>query len=352
MSVYLRIRFACLAVAGAFLAGCHSGPHHHHAPEPLPVAPPEIPRELDKVSLPDYIIEPPDVLTINGINLLPKSPYRLNPLDVLTVNTIGLPEGLDLAGQFAIQPDGEVQLGYLLGGIKIAGLTVDEAREQIRSRLDEVAQDADVWIQLENIAPIQQIIGEHLVAPDGRVNLGSYGRVRVVGLTVEEAARAIERHLEPQLESPKVSVDVFGYNSKVYYVITQGASLGDQVIILPYKGNETALDAIGQIEGLTAVSSTQMWLARPGFRAETGPKVLPIDWQAITKQADATTNYQVLPGDRIYVAQDHLVDFDNRFAKLVSPIERLMGVTLLSTNTVQRIKFFHQFNSGGNFGGF
>jgi polysaccharide export outer membrane protein len=138
----------------------------------------------------------------------------------------------------------------------------------------------------------------------------------------------------------------------VYYVITQGASLGDQVVILPFKGNETALDAIGQIEGLTAVSSTQMWLARPSFRAETGAQVLPIDWQAITKQADATTNYQILPGDRLYVAQDHLVNLDNRFAKFFSPIERLMGVTLLSTNTVQRIKFFHQFNGGSGFSGF
>jgi polysaccharide export outer membrane protein len=55
------------------------------------------------------------------------------------------------------------------------------------------------------------------------VNLGTYGRVRVVGLTMDEARRAIEMHLSQFLESPQIALDVMGYNSKVFYVVTQGA---------------------------------------------------------------------------------------------------------------------------------
>ncbi len=48
------------------------------------------------------------------------------------------------------------------------------------------------------------------------------------------------------LENPEVSVSVFSYNSKVYYVITQGAGMGDGVFRFPVTGNETVLDAVSQ----------------------------------------------------------------------------------------------------------
>jgi len=203
-------------------------------------------------------------------------------------------------------------------------------------------------VRLVQIATEQQISGEHLVAPDGRVNLGAYGRVSVVGMTIEQATEAIEQHLQSFLEQPKISVDVYGYNSKVYYVITQGAGLGDGVNIIPVRGNETVLDAIGQIQGLTPVSSNKMWIARPSLNGQC--QVLPIDWEAITQRGDAQTNYQILPGDRVYVAEDKLIAADNLLAKIVAPIERLMGVTLLSTDTIQRLVFFEE--TATNRGGF
>ena len=349
LAMHLR-HLVLIAAILTTAVGCHLGHEKKH--EVFPIAPPEVPRELDKVILPDYIIEPPDILTITGINLLPKEPYGLNPLDWIQVSTIGLPEKLEINTTFQIQPNGTILLGPVFGDVTVVGLTLEKAREAIHKQISAAARDVEVLIQLNNFAPLQQIVGEHLVAPDGRVNLGSYGRVRVVGMTIEEATTAIEEHLSDTLEQPQVAVDVFAYNSKVYYVITQGAGLGDQVIVLPFKGNETALDAIGQIEGLTAVSSTEMWLARPTFQNETGPQTLPINWNAITKQGDATTNYQILPGDRLYVAQDKLVNIDNKFAKFFSPIERIMGATMLSTSAVQRIKFFNnrQNIGGGGFG--
>ena len=71
------------------------------------------------------------------------------------------------------------------------------------------------------------------------ITLGGYGSVSVVGMTVEQAKTAIEWRLSQLLEEPEVSVKVYSYNSKVYYVITQGAGLGDQVVRLPVMGNET-----------------------------------------------------------------------------------------------------------------
>src|SRR5262249_31490581 len=145
----------------------------------------------------------------------------------------------------------------------------------------------------------QQIAGEHIVGPDGKLTLGTYGKVYVTGMTQEQAKAAIETHLSQFLERPEVSVDVFAYNSKVYYIVTQGAGLGDGVVRFPITGNETVLDAISQISGLEAVSSKRIWIARPAPFGTGHDQVLPVDYCAIVQRADPATNYQVLPGDRL-----------------------------------------------------
>jgi polysaccharide biosynthesis/export protein len=317
---------------------------------PVPYIPPAIPRELSKTTLPDYIIEPPDVLSIEAVGLLPKLPYQLRPLDVVSVATTGLPPESDITGQYAIQPNGSIQFGSI-GVVMAAGRTSEELQQAILEVLERDFKAPQAWVTLDQFAAQQQIIGEHLVAPDGKVNLGTYGRVRVVGMAIEEATEAIEAHLSQYLEDPQIALDVLGYNSKVFYVITQGAGLGDQVVILPAKGNETVLDAIGQIQGLTSNSSTRMWIARPGSNECTGDQILPVDWLAVTQRGDAATNYQVLPGDRLYVSEDKLVAFDTRLGKLIAPAERIFGFTSLMTSTVSSLTFFKAQGARGGFGG-
>src|SRR5690606_9968636 len=167
--------------------------------------------------------------------------------------------------------------------------------------------------------------------------------------TMEEATAAVEAHLSLYLEDPQIALDVLGYNSKVYYVITQGAGLGDRVVILPARGNETVLDAIGQIQGLQSNNSTRMWIARPGCNEAGGDQILPVDWVAVTQRGDVCTNYQVLPGDRVYVSEDKLVALDTALAKIFAPVERVFGVTLLGTQTANSFATFGQTNGGGGF---
>lgn len=319
------------------------GCHQFLVPEPRHLAPAgpalanRTPRELHKAILPEYTIEPPDVLVVRAIHVVPKPPYRLRTLDSIAISVVGTLQDEPISGVFPIEPGGMVHLGFTYGRVKVAGMTVEEAQDAIEDHLLQYLKDPDVSVALAEIATQEQIDGEHLVAPDGRVTLGSYGSVSVVGLTKSEAKQAIEAHLSRVLEDPEVSVDVLGYNSKVYYVITQGAGLGDNVFSFPSTGNETVLDAIAQITGLDETSSTKIWIARPGRNNNGCDQILPVDWAAITKLGNADTNFQVLPGDRVYVAEDHMVAFDTFVGKVVSPFERLFGFTLLGTQTVTRL---------------
>lgn len=336
------LKLLCLAALLLVSAGCRVIYPAREPCNPQPVIPAVIPREQAKVTMPDYIIEPPDILTINAISLIPRSPYQLSQLDVVSISTAGLFEEGTIAGEYTVQPNGTIQLGYEYGAIAAAGKTVEQLQADILNQLRKNYRNAQVWITLLQTSAQQQIAGEHLVAPDGKVNLGTYGRVRVVGMTIEEAQRAVQTHLSQYLDNPQIALDVFGFNSKVFYVVTQGAGLGDQVVIIPSKGNETVLDAIGQIQGLQSTSSTRMWIARPGYNDCGGDQILPVDWVAITQRGDIKTNYQILPGDRLYVSEDKLVALDTAIAKMVSPIERLFGVTLLGTQTAQRLAFFEE----------
>jgi len=121
-------------------------------------------------------------------------------------------------------------------------------------------------------------------------------------------------------------------------VITAGAGLGDNIRRIPVTGNETVLDAVSYVGGLSQVSSKQVWIARPapgGFGCE---QILPVEWDAITQGGSAATNYQLMPGDRLYIAEDRLLAANNFIGKVISPIERLFGVTSLGASTIRGLQ--------------
>jgi len=297
----------------------------------------DIPKELNKAILPTYTIEPPDILLIDAIHVVPKTPYVLKTLDSLEIQVQGTLPDAPIGGIYQIGPGGQVNLGFSYGSLDVTGMTPEEVEEALTKQLKETLNTPVVNVSLAELAAQQQIIGEHLVGPDGTVTLGTYGSVQVVGMTIAEAKLAVEEHLSQFLDSPEISVDVFAYNSKVYYVITQGAGRGDRVYRFPITGNETVLDAIAQVNGLEQVSSKNIWIARAGRNRRGRHQILPIDWNGITQYGEIDTNYQILPSDRVYVAEDKLIAFDTGIGKLISPLERIVGFTLLGTGMVTRL---------------
>jgi polysaccharide export outer membrane protein len=178
--------------------------------EPYPITPPEalphspVPRELDMVSLPPYVIEPPDILMINAVKIVPKPPHHLEPFDGILVRVVDA-SGLQIIGDaYVIDPEGMIDLGPEYGRVSVVGLTVVEAHDAIRRHLAAMLEDPEVSVSLAFSAGAQQIVGEHLVGPDGQVNLGTYGSVYVAGMTIDEARETIERKLSNFLLDPQV----------------------------------------------------------------------------------------------------------------------------------------------------
>lgn len=328
-----------LLVAVIALTGCQDfnpGLDYYHPSMERPVPPAlEPPRELAKTSLPSYRIEPPDVIQVQMLKMVPITPYRIQVYDVLQISVLGALPDQPIQGLYLVEAEGTVDLGLAYGSVRVAGLTVDEARDVVQRQLSQVLAAPEVVLQVSQIADVQPVTGTYLVTPDGTVNLLKYGTVRVAGMTVYEAKAAIERQLSAFFQTPEVWIDVVAYNSKVYYIVTEGAHLGDNVVRVPVTGNETVLDAVTQIQGISQISSKDIWIARPapnGFGCE---QILPVDWVAITRGGSTATNYQILPGDRVFIAEDKMVALTNYLGKVLGPFERVLGFGSLTATTIR-----------------
>ncbi len=187
-------------------------------------------------------------------------------------------------------------------------------------------------VEVLDALPGRPISGERLVCPDGTISLGFYGNVQVGGLTVPEVKEKIIRHLEKYLtrvalgivecdpetgqekvdpatgkpvmldpkDSDMVFVDVTAYNSANYYIEGDVVTAGK----CPITGNDTVLDAIHLAGGLLPSADRSKVKLIRSYPKGSPVQVLPIDYEEVTMGTDATTNYQLLPNDRLVVPRN------------------------------------------------
>jgi polysaccharide export outer membrane protein len=367
-----RIGRSLATLLGLMLCTSATGCLGRHAVSPSPAAS-GVPTELQKTTLPDHVIAPPDILILDATTLAPRPPYRIRPLDQLFIRVLrpekgiqkedeekkgirrgDLVEGKPIENIYGVEPDGKVDLGFDYGSVPVVGHEIDQAKKAITAHLEKrFPPGFNVTVILDKSRALQEIRGQHLVQPDGKVTLGTYGSVYVTGLKLEEAKQAIQQHLSQYLLDPEISIDIDGFNSRVYYVIFDMDGEGMAVQRLASTGNETVIDAIAQAGGLPGTTSRKrIWVARPGPAEAECSQILPVDWAAITAGGSTRTNYQLLPGDRVYVAVDPWIHADNALAKVIAPFERILGFTLLGSSTVRQFVGGAQNQGLGGFGGF
>lgn len=299
------------AVGGVGCVGSHPrlGEHRHTPPIVVPPAG-SVPTELNMVSLPEYVIEPPDVLLIEAVTRSVKKEYTED------------------VAKFTKQ-------------LNAKDATAEQKREAERE-LERLRANPEYDGNVKSL-PYQPVENRFQVQPDGFVHLGVYGSIPVSGLTVNQARQTIRAALAKQVEGGireeelLVNLSVSEYNSKVYYVITDGGGAGERMAEFPVTGKECVTNAIARIGGLPVEASKRnIWVARRTPQLSQD-QILPVDWVGITQWGVSATNYQLFPGDRVYVKAQRLVTVDNTLARILAPVQQLFGVTLLGTQTVNQI---------------
>jgi polysaccharide biosynthesis/export protein len=136
------------------------------------------------------------------------------------------------------------------------------------------------------------------VLPDGTINLGRYGHLLVAGRTVPEIENLVRAAVETRSKDAGfITVRLVSRQSKVFYVLGEVNAPG----AFPLQGRETVLDALLVAGGLTdRASRRRIVLSRP-TSPDSCRVVLPIRYSEIVQLGDTSTNYQIAPGDRVYV---------------------------------------------------
>ncbi len=247
-----------IGAAGVIVAAPQTGPNRParagtaaQRPDRARSASPANPTDRRKVQpalhvLPEHVIEPPDMLVVEVLEALPGRP---------------------ISGERLVRPDGKITLGYY-GEVYVAGLTISEAKAKIVEHLRKFIND--------------EMLGLYVYDPEtNEPKRDSDGRPL----------------LRDRKDTDRVFVDVTAWNSKNYYV--QGA-----VMIpgkLPVTGHDTVLDAIGYAGGLSRQADHDgVVLYRYDKKSGTLQR-LPVIVDQIMMGDDPTTNYQLLPGDRLVV---------------------------------------------------
>jgi polysaccharide export outer membrane protein len=270
------------ALALLAMAGCQTV----RTPEET-IAASDLPVELNKISLPEYVIEPPDLVVVEVLEALAARP---------------------ITGERLVRPDGTISLDFY-GKVYISGLKVTEAKEKIINHLRKYLSD------------------------------------ELLGL-IEQDPETGEYIAIPPAESKTVFVDVTSYSSKVYYVQGDVGAPGR----MPITGNETVLDAINYAGGLAPTAShTNIRLVRPAPAGSACEQVLPVNYAAIVYGGDPTTNYQMLPGDRLVVYRDPIVRSTLFLDRLAAPFNTVVQSILtysFASRSVQALSVPVTSNSG------
>jgi protein involved in polysaccharide export with SLBB domain len=145
----------------------------------------------------------------------------------------------------------------------------------------------------------RDLTGTRTVGPDGRIDLGPYGRLRVQGRSTAECARLIAR--EAGIAPARVRVQVAEYRSQQIYLFGQVNGLQRAV---PYQGPETVLDLLQRTGGITkGAAPNDVFVVRSHIADNRRPEAYHIHLHDILVNQNQNTNLRLQPFDQVYIGQ-------------------------------------------------
>lgn len=166
------------------------------------------------------------------------------------------------------------------------------------------------------IAGVPAASGRYPVAPDGRIDLGPIGPVRVEELGVDDIVVRIAAAARVPVRDVHVRLAV--YKSQQIYVFGQ---VFGQERAVPYQGPETVLDLLQRLGGIRpGVAAEDVAVVRSRIAEGGPPQVFRIDLPAIVSGKDRSTNIRLQPSDEVYVGESRRSIVANSVPPCLKPI--------------------------------
>jgi polysaccharide biosynthesis/export protein len=170
------------------------------------------------------------------------------------------------------------------------------------------------------VAAHAELTGRRTIGPDGRIDLGPYGRPHVEGLTVDEIARCVAE--QAAVPPARVQVRVAEFHSQQVYLI--GQVVGQQRAV-PYQGQETVLDLLKRVGGVTpGAASDNVYVVRSRVAEGRRPEVFHVDLRAVVLRHDEQTNVRLQPSDQVFVGETRRSCLERCFPPWLRPTYQAM----------------------------
>lgn len=147
------------------------------------------------------------------------------------------------------------------------------------------------------------VAGLHLMGQDGTINLGSFGPQFVAGMSIDQAERALRDAVTSQVPVTRFRVSLHASNSNRYMVVALNRAGIRYCSSFPFNGNETVFDAVVRAGGMAQFSSPTIWVLRDPESDSGSQRIVPVDWDSATGGSSNTSNFKILPKDRIFISE-------------------------------------------------
>ncbi len=179
----------------------------------------------------------------------------------------------------------------------VANQEVTDALAQVRSSQSYVLQPGDlVDIRVYMEDDMNRVLR---ISGSGTVTFPLVGNIRIAGLSLEQAEQKLAKRLTSYIKQPQVSMLVKEYGNKTVYVLGQVSKPGS--IQIPPEKELTVLEAITSVGGFTDVANTSK--VRVLRVEDGKQKSMDVDVSQITKQGNKSLDIALQPGDVVFVPQ-------------------------------------------------
>lgn len=139
-----------------------------------------------------------------------------------------------------------------------------------------------------------------VVSPDGELAIPLLGEVTVAGLSLSQAREKIRSGLSRFLRNPRPVLSPYAFAGRSFAIVGKVNRPGSYPLATPLR----VLDAIGLAGGFSVGiiknDSTELADLRNAFMVRD-TRVLPVDFEALVRQGRLEYNIPLLPGDYLYV---------------------------------------------------
>jgi polysaccharide export outer membrane protein len=239
----------------------------------------------------------------------PLETYLIEIGDTIFVETVSFDSTIRLPGDQIVKPDGTISIGEF-GSFDVVHKTIEQCKIEIQSIIENsVRNELEQEYQEERRqADLEKLLLEEETPdrPKLEIEEEDTAEEEADKIAAEQRAEArrereqrnnLERKIATRIKQNQISVRLVNWDSKRVYVLGEVNSPG----FFGYTGNQTVLDAIVEAGGLTSKANHHKIIVSRPTPCGSCRIVMKVCYDQVVQLGDTSTNYQLLPGDRVFV---------------------------------------------------